>query len=112
VSTAAPTIGALASRAVPATTTASDAARATSMRGSELQRSPPSSGPRTTATTIWITRIPGKTLIAERSCSAVISLISPRRAAVTVAASHISVISQAPPKTASPMNFVESADQA
>jgi len=29
-----------------------------------------------------------------------------------VAASHISVISQAPPKAASPMNFVESADQA
>ena len=31
---------------------------------------------------------------------------------MAVAASHISVISQAPPETASPMNFVESADQA
>jgi len=75
VSTAVPTTRALASRAVPATTTASDAARATSMRGCELQRSPPSSGPRNTATTIWITRIPGKTLIAERACSAVISAL-------------------------------------
>ncbi len=58
------------------------------MSASGLQLSPASSGASSTATTIWTTSTTGKTRIAERLCSAVISDSSPAPPAATVAPSH------------------------